>query len=92
MTFKENLLHIIQYNEDNGPQPILELQQMSLVEIQEKLKLAMGAIKSKLEILNNRKKNTKKPSVKNRKNIMTPKQIAGKTIDMYLMLKVRMVL
>ena len=54
MTFKENLLHIIQYNEDNGPQPILELQQMSLVEIQEKLKLAMEAIKLKLEILNNR--------------------------------------
>ena len=56
MTFKENLLHIIQYNEDNGPQPILELQQMSLVEIQEKLKLAMEAIKLKLEILNNRGK------------------------------------
>ena len=56
MTFKENLLHVIQYNEDNGPQPILELQRMSLVEIQEKLKLAMEAIKLKLEILNNRGK------------------------------------
>ena len=62
MTFKENLLHIIQYNEDNGPQPILELQQMSLVEIQEKLKLAMEAIKLKLEILNNREKKKKQVS------------------------------
>ena len=52
---KENVLHIIQYNEDNGPQPILEQQQMSLVEMQEKLKLAKEAIKIKLEKLKNKK-------------------------------------
>ena len=30
---RENLFHIIQYNEDNGPQPILVQQQMSVVEM-----------------------------------------------------------
>ena len=62
---KENLFHIIQYNEDDSPQPILEQQQMSVVEMQEKLKLAKETIKLKLEKLRNRKKS--KPSVKNRK-------------------------
>ena len=77
---KENLLHIIQYNEDDGPQPILEQQQMSVVEMQEKLNLAKVAIKLELEKLKNRKKS--KPSVKNRKTKnMTPGQIVGKTVD-----------
>ena len=31
---KENVFHIIQYDEDDGPQPILEQQQMSVVEMQ----------------------------------------------------------
>ena len=77
---KENLLHIIQYSEDDGPQPILDQQQMSVVEIQEKLKLVKQAIKLKLEKLKNRKKS--KPSVKNRKTKhMTPEEIVGKTVD-----------
>ena len=77
---KENLLHIIQYNEDDGPQPILEQQQMSVVEMQEKLKLAKETIKLKLEKLKNRKKS--KPSVKNRKTKnMTQEKIVGKTVD-----------
>ena len=76
----ENPLHIIQYNEDDGPQPILEQQQMSVVEMQEKLKLAKEAIKLKLEKLKNRKNS--KPSVKNRKTEnMSPDQLVGKTVD-----------
>ena len=77
---KENLLHIIQFNEDDGPQPIVEQQQMSVVEMQEKLKLAKEAIKRKPEKLKNRKKS--KESVKNRKTKnMAPEQIVGKTVD-----------
>ena len=59
---------------------MLEQQQMSVVEMQEKLKLAKEAIKLKLEKLKNRKKS--KPSFKNRKTKnMTPEQIVGKTVD-----------
>ena len=54
---KEKLLHIIQYNKDDGPQPILEQQQIPVAEMQEKLKLAKEAIKLKPEKLKNRKKN-----------------------------------
>ena len=43
---------IIQYNEDNSPQPILEQQKMSVVEMQDKLKSAKEAIKLKIEKLN----------------------------------------
>ena len=60
--------------------PILEQQQMSVVEMQEKLKLAKEAIKIKLEKLKNRKKS--KPSIKNRKTKnMAPEEIVGKTVD-----------
>ena len=59
---KENLLHIIQYNEDDAPQSIFEQQQMLVVEMQEKLNLAKVAIKLEREKLKNRKKS--KPSVK----------------------------
>ena len=77
---KENLLHIIQDNEDDAPQPILEQQQMSVVKMQEKLKLAKEPIKLKLEKLKNRKKS--KPRVKNTKSkFMTSEQIVGKTVD-----------
>ena len=62
---KENLLHIIQYNEGDCPQPVLDLQQMSAIEMQVKLQLAKEGIKFKLEKIKNRKKS--KPSIKNRK-------------------------
>ena len=62
---KENLLHIIQYNEGDGPQPVLDLQQMSAIEMQVKLQLAKEGIKFKLEKIKNRKK--RKPSIKKRK-------------------------
>ena len=52
---------------------------MSVVEMQEKLKLAKEAIKLRLEKLKNRKKS--KASVKNRKTKnMTQEQIVGKTV------------
>ena len=44
---KKNQLHIIHYNEDDDP--VLEKQQMSAVEMQEKLKWAKEATKFKLE-------------------------------------------
>ena len=77
---KEDLLHIIQDNEDDAPQPILEQQQMSVVKMQEKLKLAKEPIKLKLEKLKNRKKS--KTRVKNMNSkFMTSEQIVGKTVD-----------
>ena len=72
--------------------PILEQQQMSVVEMQEKLKLAKEAIKIKLEKLKNRKKS--KPSIKNRKTNknMAPEEIVGKTVDHIFAVDVRMAL